>query len=105
MQKRGLLLQCIDRIFNIYSQLSGKSYGKLQATSGSVGLKISGLTVEPLEKFPSVRLAGVVLTQGKWYYELTVIKPGRAVQVGWADLEFSGSSANDVGVGAYTSLV
>ena len=94
-----------DRIVQIYSQLSGKNYGKLQATSGSVGLKITGLTVEPIEKFPSVRLAGVVLTKGKWYYELTVIKPGRAVQVGWADLEFSGSSANGVGVGLCSGQV
>ena len=48
--------------------------------------------------FPSVILTGVVLTRGKWYYELEVIKPGLA-QVGWCDVSFVGSSVGGQGVG------
>jgi len=50
--------------------------------------------------FPSVKLDGVVLTAGKWYYECTVIQTEhRATQLGWADLEFIGSNREGVGVG------
>jgi hypothetical protein len=48
--------------------------------------------------FPSVILSGVVLTRGRWYYEVTVTEAGLA-QVGWCDVSFVGSSAAGVGVG------
>ena len=50
--------------------------------------------------FPSVKLDGVVLTSGCWYYECTVVATEHgATQLGWADLQFIGSNREGVGVG------
>jgi hypothetical protein len=48
--------------------------------------------------FPSVGLGGILLSSGKWYYEVTILSPAVA-QIGWADMEFKPSSSNGFGVG------
>jgi hypothetical protein len=48
--------------------------------------------------FPSVAPRDVVLTSGKWYYEVTLIKAGLA-QLGWGDVMFTGNSLKGEGVG------
>ena len=48
--------------------------------------------------FPTVRLGGVLLTKGKWYYEVVVNNPGVG-QIGWVDVEFWAASRGGVGVG------
>ena len=45
----------------------GGRFGKLVPTSGSTGLVITGRTATFQHGFPSCKLAGVLLTQGKWY--------------------------------------
>jgi len=49
--------------------------------------------------FPSATVAGCLLTQGKWYYEFTVVENSMAIQIGWADLDFVGSQRDGHGVG------
>ena len=84
---------------SIIAQSCGGRYGKLVPTSGSTGLVISGRTATFQNGFPSCKLAGVLLTRGKWYYEVKILKAGEAVQLGWCDLDFHGSSATGIGVG------
>lgn len=48
--------------------------------------------------FPSVIVAGVALTTGRWYYECTITDPGIG-QVGWASMNFVGASDAGTGVG------
>ena len=40
--------------------------------------------------FPTILLRGVLLTQGLWYYEITVPKyqEGFCAQIGWVDLHY-----------------
>ena len=85
-------------------------FGKVQATSGSENVE---LEVEPSgailmqavrtsgsgSNFPSATVAGCLLTQGKWYYEFTVVENSMAIQIGWADLDFVGSQRDGHGVG------
>jgi hypothetical protein len=49
--------------------------------------------------FPTVFVDGVLLTQGKWYYEVTIRTNNVATQFGWADMEFVASNDNGQGVG------
>lgn len=49
--------------------------------------------------FPTVFVDGVLLTQGKWYYEVTIRTNNVATQFGWADLDFIASNDNGQGVG------
>ena len=83
----------------LVAQSCGGRYGKLVPTSGSTGLVITDFTVTFQNGFPSCKLAGVLLTRGRWYYEVKILKAGQAVQLGWCDLEFHGSSATGIGVG------
>jgi len=57
-----------------------------------------GASEEMRSIFPSVRLGGVLLTSGKWYYEVGVLNPGVG-QLGWVDVEFWAASREGVGVG------
>jgi hypothetical protein len=50
-------------------------------------------------RFPSVLLSGVRLTQGKWYCEVTILRPGKCPQIGWADAHFRGNESNGIGAG------
>jgi hypothetical protein len=47
---------------------------------------------------PTITVGGVLLTRGKWYYEMNIIGNGRA-QHGWADMEFRPNSSREIGVG------
>jgi len=66
-------------------------------TAGGKEGKEGGL-VRCLGGFPSFAPKGVVLRKGRWYYEVTMVKPGLA-QLGWGDVLFSGSSVRGEGVG------
>eukprot|EP00968_Pinguiococcus_pyrenoidosus_P023176 scaffold3609_cov159-Pinguiococcus_pyrenoidosus.AAC.1 len=77
---------------------AGARYGTFQCSTGSSDLTIDGLKLVVRDGFPSATLAGVLLTHGKWYYELSILKPGVA-QIGWADLDFVGSNREGLGVG------
>lgn len=78
----------------------GSMYGKLQATTGDSGIKIDGLHIDvDGAGFPSCVLAGVLLTKGKWYFETLIQHPGVAVQIGWGDIEFVGTSRGGHGIG------
>jgi hypothetical protein len=54
--------------------------------------------VECSSGFPSIAAHGILLTGGRWYYEVTVVKNGLA-QIGWSDSTFSGDSLKGDGVG------
>ena len=41
--------------------------------------------------FPSLGCRGYGVTQGKWYYEVTLLTAG-CIQIGWVDSEFTGDS-------------
>ncbi|KNC47257.1 uncharacterized protein AMSG_03687 [Thecamonas trahens ATCC 50062] len=78
---------------------AGSRYGLLKPTSGSAQMTITDdLEVSVESGFPSAVLQGCLLTTGKWYYEATIVRRGVA-QIGFADLEFVGSSRDGVGVG------
>ena len=49
--------------------------------------------------FPTVFLDGVLLTQGKWYYEVTCKCKNVAVQLGWSDLDSLQSNDGGLGIG------
>lgn len=48
--------------------------------------------------FSSVGTKGVLLTEGKWYYECVLVTSG-CIQIGWADSSFSGHCQADRGDG------
>jgi hypothetical protein len=89
-----------DRMQKVHALNAGPRFGKLQATTGNAQIQIDSdnmiLTVEA--GFPSAVLQGCLLTSGKWYYEFTIRNNG-VCQIGWADLEFVGSTRDGVGVG------
>lgn len=58
-------------------------------------LEVSGL---PNGGFSSVGTKGVLLTKGKWYYEVLLITAG-CIQIGWADSMFSGHCSAERGDG------
>lgn len=77
---------------------AGPSVGKLIATSGDSGLDIDGMRLTTRNGFPSAIGAGILLTSGKWYYEINIEGDGLG-QLGWADLEFVGDSSYGRGCG------
>ena len=81
---------------------AGDNFGKLTALSGENGVMITDFTGELVPQkysiMPTVVVAGVLLTRGKWYYEMNIIGGGPA-QHGWADLEFKPKSIAEKGVG------
>jgi len=66
-----------------------------QANIDSRTLEITGL---PSGGFSSVGMKGIPLMSGKWYYEAVLITAG-CLQIGWADLSFSGHCQADRGDG------
>ena len=62
-------------------------------------MKIDDNVVEVTGGFPSCVLAGVVLTRGKYYFEATIHTPGHAVQIGFGDVSFIGTSRGGQGIG------
>lgn len=77
----------------------GARFGKFQCSSGGSGMKIKDNELTFTGGFPSATLAGVLLTRGKWYYEIKCLEESCAPQHGWADLDFIGGSRSGVGVG------
>ena len=77
---------------------AGPSCGKLIATSGDSGLDIDGMRLSSRSGFPSAIAAGILLTSGKWYYEIVLESDGLG-QLGWADMEFVGDSGYGRGCG------
>ena len=59
---------------------------------------IDGSLIRCLAGFPSLAPKDVVLTSGKWYYEVTMVKAGLA-QLGWCDMMYTGNSLKGEGVG------
>jgi hypothetical protein len=51
-----------------------------------------------MHDFPSVGCRGFGASNGKWYYEITLIKSG-CVQLGWADSSYQGCALEGQGVG------
>ncbi len=87
------------RIESLVALKAGADYGKLKATTGGALITITDdHEVTVASGFPSALLQGCILMSGKWYYEFTILKKGVA-QVGWADLDFVGSTKDGVGVG------
>ena len=80
-------------------QSAGVAYGTLRTTTGDAGMKIDDNVVEVTGGFPSCVLAGVVLTRGKYYFEATIHTPGHAVQIGFGDVSFIGTSRGGQGIG------
>jgi len=66
-----------------------------QANINSRTLEITGL---PSGGFSSVGMKGIPLMSGKWYYEAVLITAG-CLQIGWADLSFSGHCQAERGDG------
>ena len=85
----------IDRVVSS----AGTSYGTLRTTTGDAGMKIDENVVEVTGGFPSCVLAGCVLTRGKYYFEATIHAPGHAVQIGFGDVSFIGTSRGGQGIG------
>lgn len=48
---------------------------------------------------PSIAPNWVSLTNGKWYYEVTIVSPGPA-RIGWATKDFVGDSDKGLGIGS-----
>lgn len=69
----------------------------LDIVSGMVHLSEAGRCVGA-SSFGTVRALGISLTEGKWYYEVTLTTGGK-VQVGWASTLFSADSLTGDGVG------
>lgn len=82
-----------------HAVLAGSRFGKFQCSSGGSGMTIKENELSFTSGFPSATLAGVLLTRGKWYYEIENMLSSSAPQHGWADLDFVGGSRSGVGVG------
>lgn len=84
---------------------AGTAAGRIIATSGDSALRIDGYGLATTgQGFPSATLAGVLLTRGKWYYEINIGTSGGGMfggvaQLGWADCAFIGSSGDGQGCG------
>ena len=78
---------------------AGDKLGKLHVASGGNHLVVNdGGRIEPIGGFPSVTLEGVLLTSGRWYYEVEVLVYGCS-QIGWVDVDFRPDSEYGSGVG------
>ena len=72
----------------------------VRSISGKANIDVKTLDVSgnPSGGFSSVGTKGVLLTEGKWYYECVLVTAG-CIQVGWADSSFSGHCQADRGDG------
>ena len=72
----------------------------VRSISGRANIDLKTLDVGGLPSggFSSVGTKGVLLTEGKWYYECVLVTSG-CIQVGWADSSFSGHCQADRGDG------
>lgn len=95
------------RMREIYVTEAGARLGTLVAQGLSrevlidrwrVAPNLDAITSSRGTVFPSIRLDGVLLTDGRWYYE-AVVKDCGVAQIGWIDLDFWASSKEGVGVG------
>jgi hypothetical protein len=87
------------RITLVHAQKAGMLFGKFKPTTGDSQLTIENdNTFTVTAGFPSAILQGCLLTSGQWYYEFEILTTGVA-QVGWADLDFVGSTRQGQGVG------
>mmetsp|Transcript_12917 Transcript_12917/g.16304 ORF Transcript_12917/g.16304 Transcript_12917/m.16304 type:complete len:657 (-) Transcript_12917:288-2258(-) len=83
--------------------LEGKQIGMrwgaswLGLLSGTLDIQESG-KIEGDSEFGSACMVGVGLTEGRWYYEATLLTAG-LMQIGWADHLFKGDSTTGDGVG------
>ncbi|CAM9546483.1 unnamed protein product, partial [Chrysoparadoxa australica] len=78
---------------------AGHMLNPLQPVSGVADIR-DDLTVEgvPAGGFASVGARGVLLTQGKWYYEAK-LKTSGCMQMGWADASYQGHADHGDGAG------
>lgn len=78
----------------------GPSAGHWIPMQESSQLRIDGYCLEAVKvhKFPSAILGGVLLTHGRWWYELCIMRAEHA-QVGWADTDFVGAGGERFGCG------
>lgn len=96
--------------------MRGPELAGLHITPGwhvSSGIRVARLTpdaatgtvaITALSHLPSVTGTGVCLTQGKWQYEVTVTRAGRA-SIGWATSSYFGAWEAFSGVGSGSSSV
>jgi hypothetical protein len=73
-------------------------HNPLGFVSGTCDIKENLICSTSVSGFPSIGCRGFAATEGKWYYELTVITAG-CVQVGWVDSAFEGGAESGQGVG------
>ena len=66
-----------------------------RANIDSETLEVSGV---PSGGFSSVGTKGIILSEGKWYYECVLLTSG-CIQIGWADSSFSGQADRGDGCG------
>ena len=100
----------VKKMGNMYANAAGGQFGKLVSTSGDGVLDKIALNDMRVcaakdadssgmgHVFPSCIVAGILVSSGKWYYEIEVLSDGLG-QLGWCDLEFSGFNNDGVGVG------
>ena len=74
----------LHKILHFSPFVVSSGYGD-SSPSGDLSCRVSG--------FPSYVARGVMLTEGKWYYEVEVTKVGLA-QVGWASADFEGGDSD-----------
>ena len=79
-----------------YAQLA--VLGQPFLSSGGFAINKGGVVSTRPGHRPSITARGVSLHAGRWYFEVSVITPGRAV-VGWGDALYRGSSEAARGVG------
>ena len=79
-----------------YAQLA--VLGRPFLSSGGFAINKGGVVCTRPGHRPSITARGVLLHVGLWYFEVSVITPGRAV-VGWGDALYRGSSDAARGVG------
>ena len=79
-----------------YAQLA--VLGQPFLSSGGFAINKGGVVSTRPGDRPSITARGVSLHAGRWYFEVSVITPGRAV-VGWGDALYQGSSEAARGVG------
>lgn len=64
------------------------SFLKKPETYSKGDCRLTGHNYQVTRGFPSVKLGGVLLTEGKWYYEVKLIVTNGVAQIGWLDIEF-----------------
>jgi len=78
------------------------TFATIQSRAGpqTVELGPDGTTTT-VNSIPTVCLQGVLLTEGKWYYEVELIEEGMVhrTKLGWADTMFTSHANQNLGVG------